>query len=168
MVLLIQCIIKVLILVVISAPVYAFKTSELKIYKAKGSSVEAKSKPFTLKVEVAVTDEELQKGLMFRKKLDDGAGMIFLFDEEGPRSFWMKNTLIPLSIAFADKNKTIFQISDLKPVTTLAQKKYDQISSQKHAKYVIEVPQGWFKKNNINPGAQFSWEEEPKFLIKNQ
>ncbi len=162
-----QCI-TILFLLVISAPVFAFKVSELKIYKTKsGQSKEHLKEPILLKVEVAVTNEELQQGLMFRKKLDDGFGMIFLFADEGPRSFWMKNTLIPLSIAFVDAKKTIFQISDLKPVTTLAQKNYDQIASQKFAKYVIEVPQGWFKKNKILPGAKFSWDEEVKYVKKN-
>ncbi len=154
-----------------------FKMSEIKIFKALMTEDQLKQHkneknktlkksvvtPLSLKVEVALSEEQQQHGLMFRKNLAEGNGMLFVFNGEHQRSFWMKNTLIPLSIGFADAKKTIFQISDLKSVKTLAQKTYDQVSSSKPAKYVIEVPQGWFKKNNLKPGSTFIWDEEKTF-----
>ena len=68
-----------------------------------------------VRVEVADTDEERQVGLMNRESLPDQSGMIFLFDEDVSGGFWMKNTLIPLSIAFADANGTIVRILDMEP-----------------------------------------------------
>lgn len=156
-----------------------FQVSQIKIIKAVDSEIvpsknsDIKSikilnqldiESATLNVELALTEFQQQQGLMFRKNLEDGYGMLFVFKNERPRSFWMKNTLIPLSIAFIDKNKTIFQIGDLKPIKTLAEKKYDNISSFKPAKYVLEVPKGWFEKNNIKVESRFEWKDEQKYL----
>lgn len=117
-----------------------------------------------LKVELALTPEEQEKGLMFRTSLETGSGMLFVFPDERPRQFWMKNTLMPLSVAFIDEGKTIFQISDLEPVKTLIQTQYDRAESIKPAKYVLEVTQGWFLVNKIDIGSTFSWPDEKKFI----
>lgn len=68
-----------------------------------------------VRVEVADSEEERQTGLMNRESLPEDAGMIFLFDDDVSSGFWMKNTLIPLSIAFADANGTIVRILDMEP-----------------------------------------------------
>ena len=65
--------------------------------------------------ELAETDAERQRGLMFRESLDDDAGMLFVYQEETTGGFWMKNTLIPLSIAFIDKDSRIVSILDMEP-----------------------------------------------------
>lgn len=121
------------------------------------TALKYRSEPVKLNVEIAKTSKDQAQGLMYRKKLKDGHGMLFIFEKPNIRSFWMKNTLIPLSIAFIDSNKTIFQIMDLNPVKTLLQKDVDKAISVKPAKYVLEVPRGWFKNNSIMPGSKLEW-----------
>ncbi|MBK9293647.1 MAG: DUF192 domain-containing protein [Oligoflexia bacterium] len=114
-----------------------------------------------LKVEVAQTEEEHERGLMGRKSLANGHGMLFIFREERILSFWMKNTLIPLSIGFFDSQKKLINIHDMEPASPmdLSPKTYE---STAEAKYAIEVPKGWFKKNKIKPGAVFKINSGPK------
>jgi uncharacterized protein len=151
------------------------KTAEIKIEKniatslVPGSSLKSSHKKpqiVNLTVELALTESEHQRGLMFRKSLSAGRGMLFVFSNESPRSFWMKNTLIPLSIAFIDSKKTIFQVSDMKPMKTLIQKEIDRAESIKPAKYVLEVPQGWFSANQIDVGSKIIWPTESNFSDK--
>lgn len=139
------------------------KTSKVSSKDSKQNNRPSKAVPLTVELALAPTEQE--KGLMFRKSLEPGKGMLFVFSNERPRQFWMKNTLIPLSIAFIDEKKTIFQISDLKPVNTLLQKEYDRAESVKPAKYVLEVPQGWFLVNKIQEGSKMVWPDESKFAL---
>lgn len=133
---------------------------------SKSQNKSAYNSKVELQVELALSASEQEQGLMYRKSLSPGRGMLFVFSDERPRQFWMKNTLIPLSIAFIDEQKTIFQISNLNPVKTLIQKTYDRAESIKPAKYVLEVPQGWFLVNKIEKGSKIIWNEEKKFLQK--
>jgi uncharacterized protein len=99
-----------------------------------------------IRVEVVRTEQEKAKGLMFREKLGKDEGMIFVYGREEHLSFWMKNTRIPLSIAFLDKTGKIVDIQDMVP-----------FSLQTHvsalpARYALEVNQGWFKENGISVG----------------
>lgn len=143
------------------------KKTEIKITKNQSRVLKDEVGPSVgLTVEVALTESEQQKGLMFRKSLASGQGMLFVFSSEQPRQFWMKNTLIPLSIAFIDAKKTIFQVSDLKPMKTLIQKEIDRAESIKPAKYVLEVPQGWFLTNKIGVGSTLIWPTENNFSKK--
>jgi uncharacterized membrane protein (UPF0127 family) len=103
-------------------------------------------------VEVAKTPEETSNGLMGRKHLGKDEGMLFIFEAEDYHGFWMKNTLIPLSIAFIDKDGRIVKITDMKP-----------LSLQTHAPprrviYALEMNKGWFSSNGIKAGdiARFS------------
>src|SRR6266403_250102 len=73
----------------------------------------------TIEVEVADSDETREQGLMGRKELEDTSGMIFIFDQEEPQGFWMKNTIIPLSIGFFDKRGNLFQITDMEPASVV-------------------------------------------------
>ena len=97
-------------------------------------------------VELAVTMKEQSKGLMFRNKLAPDHGMLFIFPHIRRASFWMKNTRIPLSIAFIKEDGWIAQIEDMEPQSL---KTY--ISDVK-VKYALEMEQGWFKKKNIKVG----------------
>ncbi|MFC1588008.1 DUF192 domain-containing protein [Planctomycetota bacterium] len=99
-----------------------------------------------LYVEIANTPKQRTQGLMFRKNLPANAGMIFVYSQEQQLSFWMKNTFIPLSIAFLDRNGRIVSLADLKPLDLTA------VDSRFPAKYALEVNQGWFKNNNIQIG----------------
>lgn len=115
-----------------------------------------------LTVEVATTPEQLQKGLMFRSSLGKDEGMLFVFDSEQVLSFWMKNTLIPLSIAFFDKEKRLIEIIDeMEPARSLMQRDFPRYQSKSPAKYALEVNQGWFRQKGIKKqeGLTFSLEE---------
>jgi uncharacterized protein len=107
-----------------------------------------------LLVDVADSDDKRQQGLMYRKILEDGRGMLFVFDGEQRRTFWMKNTYVPLSIGFFDSKKVLVEYFDMEPASELdrAPKVYP---SKKPAQYALEVPKGWFKKKGIKIGTKF-------------
>lgn len=110
-------------------------------------------------VEVAATHEERQKGLMERDHLGEDSGMIFVFDIERRVSFWMKNTSIPLSIAYIDKRGTILEIYDLEPYSL------ESISSKRSSiKYALEVNRGYFSKNSIEVGDKIELEPLINYL----
>jgi uncharacterized membrane protein (UPF0127 family) len=99
-----------------------------------------------IKAEIARTEDERSKGLMFRKKLADGEGMLFIFDRDQQLSFWMKNTLIPLSIAYIASDGRIIDIKDMQPLDL------NSVQSSRSVRYALEVPQGWFSRAGIEPG----------------
>ena len=108
----------------------------------------------TLQLEVADSPKEISIGMMYRtEQLKPNKGMLFVFSDEAPRVFWMKNTFIPLSIGFFDKNKKLIHFVDMQPVRSEMEtpKTY---SSQRPAQYVVELPPGWFEKNKVNKGAK--------------
>jgi len=97
-------------------------------------------------VEVAKTPAERAKGLMGRKHLGQEEGMFFIFETEDYHAFWMKDTLIPLSIAFIDKSGGIVEIADMKPLSL------DSHSPPKPVLYTLEMKKGWFSMNGIKVG----------------
>jgi len=99
-----------------------------------------------LKVEIAADEAALQQGLMFRKKLGAEEGMLFLFGERAYHSMWMKNTLIPLSVAFLDADGNILNILDMEPQTL------DTHTSAGPALYAIETNKGWFAAKKVKAG----------------
>ena len=101
-----------------------------------------------LRVEVVSTDADRAKGLMHRTSLGANDGMLFVFDEPAYHSMWMKNTLIPLSVAFIDEAGVILNIADMKPLTTEAH------AAAGFARYALEMNQGWFATNGIRAGAK--------------
>lgn len=99
-----------------------------------------------IKAEVATTDAERQQGLMLREKMAPNEGMLFVFPAPAEVCMWMKNTLLPLSVAFIDGNGKIINIEDMKPQTT------DSHCGKKLVRYALEMNQGWFRQKNIKPG----------------
>ena len=99
-----------------------------------------------LKVEVAATDEQRMQGLMYREKLGADDGMLFIFDEPAYQAMWMKNTLIPLSVAFIDAQGTILSIHDMEPKTL------DTHMSAGPSVYAIETNKGWFAAKKLKAG----------------
>lgn len=99
-----------------------------------------------LKVRVAYTGQQQARGLMNLRKLPDDEGMLFCYPEEKHLSFWMKDTYIPLSIAFIDEQKRIIQIEHLKPHDK------SSVKTKKPAKWALEVNKDWFEANNIKIG----------------
>ncbi|TVQ94414.1 MAG: DUF192 domain-containing protein [Deltaproteobacteria bacterium] len=99
-------------------------------------------------VEVADDEERRARGLMNRDKLGSNSGMLFVYPNEAPRGFWMKNTRIPLSIAYIDKSGGIVSIHDMRPMSSRS------VPSDGPAMYALEVNQGWFAERSIAAGAQ--------------
>src|SRR3954451_2762531 len=100
----------------------------------------------SLTVQVAKTKREIKKGLMFVEKLPENEGMLFVFSGKTYGGFWMKNTLIPLSVAFLDSDGKILKILDMAPCKKEECPTYDP---ELYYHYAIEVNLGWFEKNQI-------------------
>ncbi len=100
----------------------------------------------TLLAEVVNKYEDMKLGLMHRKHLPEDAGMLFVYQSDQWLSFWMKNTYIPLSIAFINSKGTIVDIQKMEPQTTNSHR------SKKAAKYGLEVNQGWFEEHDVKVG----------------
>lgn len=101
----------------------------------------------SLTVEIARTEAQQARGLMFRHSMPADHGMLFPFPEPDQASFWMKNTPLPLSIAYIDTDGTILEIHDMHP--------YDEtsiVSQSDRVAYALEVHQGWFRRHGIVPG----------------
>ena len=99
-----------------------------------------------IEVEIADKSESRRTGLMNRKSMPENHGMLFVFDSDQRLSFWMKNTFIPLSIAYISSDGKIMEIYDMKPESL---KPVESVAS---VRYALEMNQGWFKANGINPG----------------
>jgi uncharacterized protein len=108
------------------------------------ATISIKGVPVT--VEIARSEKEQEMGLMFRKRLADGKGMIFVYDVDKQLSFWMKNTLIPLSIAYIASDGTITDIIDMTPLSTAA------VVTSHYVRYALEAPQGWYARSGIHAG----------------
>ena len=104
---------------------------------------------------VARTPEERALGLMFRRDMPDDEGMLFMCDECAVQKFWMKDTPLPLSIAFIDEDGTIVKIGDMDPHAL------DGCSSEYPVRWVLEVNQGWFAERGIPEGTRVAG---PPFL----
>ncbi|MDR0730399.1 MAG: DUF192 domain-containing protein [Treponema sp.] len=102
--------------------------------------------PVILRTEIARSAEEKKQGLMFRKSLADGHGMLFVFDRDQIMSFYMKNTYVPLSIAFISSDGTITEIRNMRPLDETT------IQSSWSVRYALEVPQGWFDRAEVKAG----------------
>ena len=98
--------------------------------------------------EFAAGDAARTRGLMFRSSLPTNHGMLFLFEDRRPHCMWMRNTLIPLSVAFIEDDGTIVNIRDMQP--------HDESRhcAAKPVRYALEMAQGWFAQKGIGPGAR--------------
>jgi uncharacterized protein len=100
--------------------------------------------------QVAQTMDQRATGLMHRKEMPQHEGMLFVFEVPMQQCFWMKNTLLPLSVAFVADDGTIVNIEDMKPQAL------DSHCSQKPVRYVLEMNKGWFEKKGIKPGMKLT------------
>jgi len=104
----------------------------------------------SVKAEVADTHESRQQGLMYRQELAENAGMLFVYPQAWRLSFWMKNTYIPLDIAFIDRGGMIVDIQSMQPLTTRSHQAPFAIP------YALEMNKGWFEANGIETGDRVS------------
>jgi uncharacterized membrane protein (UPF0127 family) len=101
-----------------------------------------------INAELALKPVEIYTGMMWRTNMPDGEGMLFVFADATPRAFYMRNTLVPLSLAYIDPDGVIQEIHDLQP-----RNETSVPSKAENIQYVLEVPQGWFARNQIVPGT---------------
>jgi len=111
-------------------------------------------------VELAVSPESRSKGLMYRKELPSNRGMLFVFETDQKPSFWMKNTFVPLSIAFIAKDGTIREIFDMSPGSLRP------IESTYEVRFALEVPQGAFKRVGVEVGYRVEMPPEVLRYVK--
>ena len=111
----------------------------------------------TIIVELAKNTDQHQYGLMNRNYLAPDEGMLFIFENEQPLSFWMKNTIIDLSIAYIDKNKKIVDIQEMKATNQMMVGDLPSYPTAKPAMYALEMNKGWFAKNKIKVGQKFEF-----------
>ncbi len=109
-----------------------------------------------LRLETAVTEEEKEEGLMHRKSLKNGTGMLFVYESAEERSFWMKNTYIPLDMIFVTAEMTVRTIKQADPQPNVSDEELRIYSSEGPAKYVIETHQNFTERNNIEKSDQVS------------
>jgi uncharacterized membrane protein (UPF0127 family) len=101
-----------------------------------------------IRAEVAADIPTRMRGLMYRTSMPANAGMLFIFDEATTHCMWMKNTLIPLSVAFIDDGGTIINIADMQPQSEQSH------CAAKPARYALEMNRGWFAQRGIKPGMR--------------
>ncbi|MDD5270305.1 MAG: DUF192 domain-containing protein [Candidatus Omnitrophica bacterium] len=104
--------------------------------------------PKALKVELARTQEQREAGLMHRRELGEDEGMLFLYDRPQQMMMYMKDTHIPLSVAFIDSAGVILEIRDMAPLDETP-----VLSVSRKIRFALEANRGWFAKNGIAPGA---------------
>lgn len=110
-----------------------------------------------IRAEIADTDYLRTRGLMHREHLEDGHGMLFVYEKKRQMVFWMANTNIPLDILFLDENRTIIDIQQMEPCTQNHTQDCKRYYSDGHALYAIELSRGSAKKHEIDVGDQANW-----------
>ena len=121
-------------------------------FEKQDITIEGRSGTVNLTVELAVTDAQRAQGLMHRTELNDGQGMLFIFDRDQVLSFWMKDTVIPLSIAYIAADGRIVEIFDLEPLNL------NPVHSSRSVRYALEVPRNWFERAGLGPGDRVLFE----------
>jgi len=101
-----------------------------------------------IRAEVAADFASRAQGLMYRSAMPSNAGMLFIFDELSTPCMWMKNTLIPLSVAFIDEHGVIINVEDMQPQTE------DSHCASRPARYALEMNRGWFAARGVKPGSR--------------
>ena len=113
----------------------------------------------SLRVEIAETSQQIKRGLMYRTSLPENGGMLFIYPKAHRGSFWMFNTFIPLSVAYADERGVIFQIGDLVPCGNLSEAECAEQAypARQPFRFALEVPQGYFARRGISVGDRIEF-----------
>ena len=118
------------------------------IAHAQLPTVELAAGMHLIRAEVADSMGARMRGLMHRKSMPQGSGMVFVFEANATHCMWMKNTLIPLSVAFIDEQGAIINIADLQPHSEQSH------CASRPARYALEMNKGWFAQRGIKPGTK--------------
>jgi uncharacterized membrane protein (UPF0127 family) len=129
-------------------PANAQGTADRVVPNARLEQIDIKAGMHLIKAEVAADIATRTRGLMMREKLGPNEGMIFVFPDKASHCFWMRNTLVALSIAFLDDDGTIANIEDMKPQTE------DSHCPVRAVRYALEMEQGWFARRGVKAGAR--------------
>lgn len=129
-------------------PANAQGTADRIVPNARLEQIEIKAGMHLIKAEVAADSPTRTRGLMMRERLGTNEGMIFIFPDKAGHCFWMRNTLVALSIAFLDDDGTITNIEDMKPQTE------DSHCPVRAVRYALEMEQGWFARRGVKAGAR--------------
>ncbi|HPT50864.1 MAG TPA: DUF192 domain-containing protein [Accumulibacter sp.] len=105
---------------------------------------------YRIVAEVAADDPSRAQGLMQRRAMAENRGMLFVFDKAARHCMWMRNTLLPLSVAFLDEQGRILNIENMQPLTE------DNHCAAKEASYALEMNRGWFAGKGIKPGGRIA------------
>ncbi len=120
-------------------------------------TLQTRGGPSVFEVELALTPSAHERGLMYRKQVPEGTGMLFVFDEDGPRVFWMKNTLVPLDMLFLSAaHKIVGIVENAEPLTTTPRDPHAQ------AKYVLELAGGTAFAKGIRVGDVATFDGVPE------
>jgi len=138
--------------IVVLAALSSCSASGQERFEKRGIAIEGRNGTVNLTVELAVTDAQRTQGLMHRTELNDGEGMLFIFDRDQVLSFWMKDTIIPLSIAYIAADGRIVEIFDLEPLNL------NPVHSSRSVRYALEVPRNWFARAGLGPGDRVLFE----------
>ncbi len=106
----------------------------------------------SIRAQLAITPQQRQIGLMHRREMPSHEGMLFVFDEPSRQCFWMRNTLIPLTIAYLADDGTVVNLADMQPQSD------ESHCSAKPVRFALEMNQGWFAKRGIKPGMRIGGE----------
>lgn len=139
------------IVFLLSSQVFAKALAQRPDYKKATVSIKKANskKSKQIEVEIADTPAKWEYGLMFVTNLPEDKGMLFIFQTEELRYFWMKNTFIDLSIGYFDADKKLVSISEMSKVTSEMETNLPTYPSERPAKYALEAPKGWFQRHNI-------------------
>ncbi len=113
-------------------------------------TVDIQAGMFIIKAELAITPEQQATGMMFRTEMGTNEGMLFVNEAPAQRCFWMRNTLIPLSIAFIADDGTIVNIAEMEPRSDKSH------CSAQPVRFALEMNRGWFAKRGLKPGSRLS------------
>ena len=133
-------------LALVHAMVIAVPALAQSVPQPKLATVDLRAGMHTIRAELAVTPEQQMTGMMFRKEMNGNEGMLFVNDDKSARCFWMKNTLVPLTIAFIDNDGTIVNLADMQPLDERSH------CARAPVRFALEMRQGWFDKRGIKAG----------------
>ena len=109
-----------------------------------------------VRAQVAATPQQRQVGLMFRREMPAHEGMLFVFEQPSPQCFWMRNTWLPLTIAFLRDDGTVVNLEDMEPMTD------DSHCSKEPVRFALEMNKGWFAKRGLKAGAKIAGLPAPR------
>jgi len=131
-------------------PAVAQLTAERVAPQPKLPQVTLQAGMHVIRAEVAADATTRMRGLMMRESLGPNEGMLFVFPDKAGHCFWMKNTLIPLSIAFIEDDGSIVNIADMNPMAE------DSHCAARPVRYALEMEQGWFAKRGLQAGSRLA------------